>query len=146
MSVRRNYPRCVLRDSCGTAAVGAAGGWPDPGGRNLSTNLSGTVSAGYSADYGNKIDSSHGLSLGGNATASGYYYNPNFVSFNLSPYYGQSRANSNFQSISDSSGVNLSSSIFSGSHFPGSISYAKAYNSQGQFARSRAAELHHPRQ
>ena len=101
---------------------------------DLSSNLSGVVSAGYSADYGNQINSSHGLSVGGSATASGYYYNPNFISFNLSPYYDQSRANSNFQSISDSSGVNFSSSIFSGSHFPGSISYAKAYNSEGQFA------------
>lgn len=100
----------------------------------LSSNLSGVVSAGYSADYGNDINSSHSLGLAGNATASGYYYSPNFVSFNLSPYYGQSRANSNFQSISDSSGVNFSSSIFSNSHFPGSISYAKAYNSEGQFA------------
>jgi hypothetical protein len=100
----------------------------------LSTNLSGVISAGYSGDFGNEMQSSHGLNLGGNATASGYYYSPNFVSFNLSPYYGQSRANSNFQSISDSSGVNFSSSIFSGSHFPGSISYAKAYNSEGQFA------------
>ena len=100
----------------------------------LSSNLSGVVSAGYSADYGNEIQSSHGLNFGGNATASGYYYSPNFVSFNLSPYYGQSRANSDFQSISDSSGVNFSSSIFSGSHFPGAISYAKAYNSEGQFA------------
>jgi len=32
---------------------------PDPGGE-LSSNLSGMVSAGYSADYGNDIDSSHG--------------------------------------------------------------------------------------
>jgi hypothetical protein len=101
---------------------------------DLSSTLSGVVSAGYSADYGNDINSSHSLGLSGNATASGYYYSPNFVSFNLSPYYGQSRANSNFQSISDSSGVNFESSIFSGSHFPGSISYAKAYNSEGQFA------------
>jgi len=100
----------------------------------LSSNLNGTISAGYTADYGNDIQSSHGLSVGGSATASGYYYNPNFVSFNLSPYYGQSRANSNYQSISDSSGVNLASNIFSGSHFPGQVSYAAAYNSEGQFA------------
>ncbi len=99
-----------------------------------STNLSGVVGAGYSADYGNQIDSSHGLNLNGSATAAGYYYNPNFVSYNLSPYYGQSRANSDYQSISDASGVNLSSAIFSGSHFPGQISYAAAYNSEGQFA------------
>ncbi len=51
----------------------------------------------------------------------------------MSPYYGQSRANSNYQSIFDSSGVNASSSIFGGSHFPGSINYAKSYNSEGNF-------------
>ena len=101
---------------------------------DLSSDLSGTVSAGYSAVYGNDIDSSHGLNLGGSATASGYYYDPNFVSFNLSPYYGQSRANSNYQSITDSSGVNFATSIFSGSHFPGQVNYAAAYNSEGQFA------------
>ncbi|MFZ0313077.1 MAG: hypothetical protein WAL85_10265 [Candidatus Korobacteraceae bacterium] len=101
---------------------------------DLSSNLNGVIGAGYSADYGNQIDSSHGLNVNGSATAAGYYYNPNFVSFNLSPYYGQSRANSDYQSISDASGVNLSSAIFSGSHFPGQISYAAAYNSEGQFA------------
>ena len=129
--------RRIIRDAfCGIAGllfwVLPAAGQIQVG--ELSSNLSGVVSAGYSADYGNEIQSSHGVSVGGNATASGYYYSPNFVSFNLSPYYGQSRANSNFQSISDSSGVNFSSSIFNGSHFPGSISYAKAYNSEGQFA------------
>ncbi len=99
-----------------------------------STNLNGVIGAGYSADYGNIIDSSHGLNVNGSATAAGYYYSPNFVSYNFSPYYGQSRANSDYQSISDASGINLSSAIFSGSHFPGQISYATAYNSEGQFA------------
>jgi hypothetical protein len=46
----------------------------------------------------------------------------------------QSRDNSAYQSISDASGVNFSSNIFGGSHFPGSINYAKAYNSEGTFA------------
>ncbi len=74
------------------------------------------------------------MNVNGSATASGYYYNPNFVSYNISPYYGQSRANSDYQSISDSSGVTLASSIFSGSHFPGQVTYAAAYDSEGQFA------------
>jgi hypothetical protein len=100
----------------------------------FSTNLNGVIGAGYAADYGNDIDSSHGLNVNGSATASGYYYNPNFVSYNISPYYGQSRANSDYQSISDSSGVTLASSIFSGSHFPGQVTYAAAYDSEGQFA------------
>jgi hypothetical protein len=49
-------------------------------------------------------------------------------------YLNQSRANSDFQSISDASGINASSNIFGGSHFPGSISYSKAYNSEGNYA------------
>ena len=39
-----------------------------------------------------------------------------------------------FQSISDASGVNLSTSIFSGSKFPGSVTYSKAYDSEGNYA------------
>src|SRR5690348_12299552 len=96
-------------------------------------DMNGTVSAGYAASYGNEIGSSHSLNLGGSGTLSGSYYNPNFLSFNLSPYYNQSQANSNFQSITNSTGFNFSSAIFSGSHFPGGISYAKAFNSEGTY-------------
>lgn len=98
---------------------------------DLSMNLSGVVSGGYNGEYGNVIQSSHGLNAGGNGTLSGSYYDPNFLNFNFSPYYNQSRANSNFQSIFETSGFNLTSGIFSGSHFPGSINYAKAYSDQG---------------
>jgi hypothetical protein len=101
---------------------------------DASMNMNGTVSAGYSAAYGDQIASSHSLGFGGTGTLSGSYYSPGFLSFNFSPYYNQSRANSNFQSITESSGFNFNSGIFSGSHFPGSISYAKAYNSEGNFA------------
>lgn len=102
-------------------------------GSNLSMGLNGNVGGGYSADYANLFNSSHSISGSGNASLSGSYYNPNFLSFNVSPYYGQSRANSGSQSIFDSSGVNASASIFSGSHFPGSVNYAKSYNSEGNF-------------
>jgi hypothetical protein len=99
-----------------------------------SNNLSGTLSTGYNADYGNLIPSSHSLSFGGTGTLSGFYYNPNFLSYTISPYANQARDNSGFQSISDASGVNMSSSIFSGSRFPGSITYAKSYNSEGNYS------------
>lgn len=101
---------------------------------DFSMNLNGILSAGYNADYGNLINSSHSLGLGGAGTLSGFYYDPNFVSFNVSPYYNQSRSNSNYQSISNASGFNFSSGIFDGSHFPGSINYAKSYNSEGNYA------------
>ena len=99
-----------------------------------SSTLSGTISAGYTGDYGNLINSDHSLSFGGTGTFSGYYYNPNFISYTISPFMNQGRDNSSYQSISNASGVNFSSSIFGGSHFPGSVTYSKAYNSEGSFA------------
>lgn len=99
-----------------------------------SNNLSGTVSSGYTADYGNMTSSSHSWTVGGAATASGSFYNPNFLSYNANFYMNQSQANSNFQSISNASGINLSTNIFGGSHFPGSVSYTKGYNSQGNYS------------
>lgn len=108
---------------------------------DFSTDLNATLSAGYTGDYGNLTQSTHGWTLGGAGNFSGYYYNPNFVSFNVSPYLNQSRADSNYQSISDASGVNFSSSIFGGSHFPGSITYSKSYNSEGTYAIPGLANL-----
>ena len=78
--------------------------------------------------------SDHGWTLGGDANLSGSFYNPNFLSYNASVYLNQSRANSNYQSISDASGFDLTSNIFGGSRFPGSISYSKAFNSEGNYA------------
>ncbi len=100
----------------------------------VSSTISGVISAGYNGDYGNQINSDHSLSVGGSATLSGFFYNPNFLSFTVTPYMNQARDNSTYQSISDASGVNFTSNIFGGSHFPGSINYAKAYNSEGNFA------------
>ena len=100
----------------------------------LSTDLSGTISTGFTSNYGNMTSSSHNWSVGGATNFSGSFYNPNFLSFNASLYLNQSRANSNFQSISNASGVNLSTNIFSGSHFPGSVGYSKAYDSEGNYS------------
>src|ERR1700678_2679903 len=102
-------------------------------GDEVTLNANGTVSAGYNGVYGNDIESSHGLSIGGSAALSGFFYNPNFLSFNLNPYYNQSRSNSDSTSISDASGVALNTAIFSGSHTPGSINYAANFNSTGNY-------------
>jgi hypothetical protein len=99
-----------------------------------SMNLNGTLSGGYNGDFGNLIPSDHSMSFGGAGTLSGFYYDPNFLSYTISPYVNQARDNSSFQSISDASGVNINTSIFAGSKFPGSINYAKADNSEGNFA------------
>ena len=102
-------------------------------GDNISMNLNALASFGYTADYGNTLTSDHGLNFGGTANLNGSYYSPTFLNFLVTPYYNQSRANSASQSISDSSGVNASANLFSGSRFPGSVSYSKAYNSLGTF-------------
>ncbi|MGC9944997.1 MAG: hypothetical protein ABSF64_01255 [Bryobacteraceae bacterium] len=100
---------------------------------DLSADLTGTVSTGYTADYGNLTASDHGVTLGGAASLTGSYYNPGFFSFNIQPFYNQSRTNSDFQSITNSSGVNANASIFGGSNFPGSISYSNTLNGEGNF-------------
>ncbi len=103
-------------------------------GDNLNMNLSGIMTGGYNGVYGNQINASHGLNFGGNGTLSGSYYNPNFLSFNFSPYYDQSRENSEFRSLFNGGGFDFSSNIFGGSHFPGAFSYTRSWNSQGTFS------------
>ena len=112
-------------------------------GENTKLNAGGLVTFGYTGDYGNEIPSSHGLTWGLDGTVSGYYYNPNFISFHATPYYNQSRANSSYQSLTGASGINASANFFTGSHFPGSVNYHYDRNSSGTFRHCRTAQLHH---
>jgi hypothetical protein len=99
----------------------------------LSTNLNGVVGVGYNDVWGTDISSSHSVNFNGNGTLSGFYYNPNFVNFNFSPYYNQSSQNSESRSLFNSTGFEFNSGIFGGSHFPGSVSFAKSWDSEGNF-------------
>ncbi len=99
----------------------------------LDVAASGTISGGYSGAYGDAVQSSHGLSYGGTGAITGSFYNPNFLSFHINPYVNQSRSNSDSQSITDASGVDAGASIFSGSPFPGYVSYTKTINSTGNY-------------
>ena len=102
-------------------------------GDDISLTANGSISAGYNGSYGNQIESDHGLGFGGAGALNGYFYNPNFLSFNINPYFNQSRSNSDIGSISNASGVALNTSIFGGSHFPGSVNYAANFNSTGNY-------------
>jgi hypothetical protein len=102
-------------------------------GDNLQMKAGGLLTVGYQGDYGDDIQSSHGLNFGLNGNVSGSYYNPNFLSFDFTPYYNQSQANSNFQSLTGASGFTGTANLFTGSHFPGSVSYRDDYNSTGTF-------------
>lgn len=102
-------------------------------GDDLRMNMGGQLTAGYSAIYGDQIPSSHGLNFGASAELSGSYYDPNFINFTITPYYNQSRANSSFQSLTDSTGIDTNFNFFSGSRFPGYASYHYARDSTGVF-------------
>ena len=108
---------------------------------DASMHLTGILSGGYSADYSNIANSDHNNIGAGVADLSGSYYNPNFLGFNIAPFYNQSRLNSEFQSITAASGVNASAGIFGGSNFPGTISYSKVYNSTGNYGIPQLANF-----
>ena len=103
-------------------------------GDDVLVNLNGSLGAGYSASYGDGFPSGHGFTFSGNADLSGSFYDPKFLSFHINPYANQSRENSNFQSITTTSGLNAGASIFSGSHFPGWVNFSQAFNGTGNYA------------
>jgi len=103
-------------------------------GDNLKMNLNGNLGFGYSGEFGDSsIQSSHGQGVNGDANLTGYYFHPNFLSFEFRPYYERSQLNSDSQTITTGSGLGASVALFSGSHFPFSASYGKAFSSSDEF-------------
>src|SRR5208283_715294 len=110
-------------------------------GDNTSLRLNGNVQVGYSGDYSNQAPSDHSLTPGGNADLSGFYYNPNFLSFDAQTYYNQSRLNSTEQSVFQTTGLAGNANLFGGSHYAGSIGYTKTFNSEGGYTLPGAGSL-----
>jgi hypothetical protein len=102
-------------------------------GKNTSMSLTGDVGFGYNGEYGDVVGSNHGTLLSGDAALQGYYYNPRFLNYFVDPIYNRSQANSGEGSLTDASSVNAGVNLFSGSHFPGSISFGEAYNTSGSY-------------
>lgn len=101
---------------------------------DLRVSMNGVVAPGYSATTSNQPGAStHNWVFGGDSTLSGSYHSPSFFAFNAGLYLNQSRANSNYQSISNSSGVDVSATIFAGSEFPGNAGFSFDYNSDGNY-------------
>jgi hypothetical protein len=100
---------------------------------NLHAGANGELTTGYTGAFGNLQNSDHSWGVGGNGTINGYYYNPNFLSFSVIPYYDRSQNNSDSQSITDSSGYIGNLNIFNGSHFPGYVSFNQQWNNSGTF-------------
>jgi len=102
-------------------------------GDDVNLRAGGDLSVGYSGTTGNLSGSSHALDLGGHGWMHGFYYKPQFISFDFQPYYRRSQSDSIYQTITNGSGFTANTSIFSGSRFPGYISYGRTYDSTGQF-------------
>ncbi len=102
-------------------------------GSNTSVTMSGDLGFGYNGEYGNQIGSSHGLELNGDGVMQGYYYSPKFLNFFVDPVYNRSQANSGQGSLTDATSINAGANLFSGSHFPGSISFGQSFNSSGNY-------------
>jgi hypothetical protein len=108
---------------------------------NLRMTANGSLDGGYNAASGDQTASNHGFQYGGNASIDGFYYNPRFFSFDVRPYYDQSRANSEQDSIFDSSGVSATAQIFAGSHFPGTIGVSEFGNKSATFGMANGPNV-----
>jgi hypothetical protein len=102
-------------------------------GDDVSMTMNGTIGTGYTADYGNTQLSDHSLGVNGDANITGSFYNPNFLNFYVRPVYNRSQENSGSGSLTDSSSISAGAGIFSGTHFPGSVSFGKNYDSTGNY-------------
>lgn len=102
-------------------------------GDDLSMSLNGTVGTGYNGSYGNTQLSDHSSAVNGDANLTGFFYNPNFLNFYVRPIYNRAQDNSGAQSLTNTTNISTGAGIFTGSHFPGSITYGKSFNSTGMF-------------
>ncbi len=101
---------------------------------DLHATANGQLTSLYDANFGNLAGTDeHSLGLAGRGIITGDYYNPNFLSFTVLPYYGRSQDNSDMQSITDASGYAGTLNIFKGSHFPGVVTFEQTWNSTGTF-------------
>ena len=112
----------------------SAPAWPQEQLGDLAFNLAGNISGGYSGSTTNEGPASNGATFGGTADLNGYFHSPQFLSFGITPFYDQSRNNSNYQSITNSSGVIANSTFFGGSKYPGYFNYSDLYNGEGNYS------------
>lgn len=101
-------------------------------GENLKMHLNGSAGFGYGGGFGDPGGSSHSTTVLGNANFTGSYFNPNFLSFDIQPYYNRSQGSSETQSLFSGNGVTGTVRLFNGSRFPGSISFNRDVNSTAE--------------
>jgi hypothetical protein len=142
MSAARHATRQVLKVGFVALWMFVAGGRAQVAvGDEVKMSLNGNLGIGYSGNFGNAGTSGHGLFGTGMGLLSGSYYNPNFLSFNVRPFYNRNQDNGAYTSILSETGVDASTTIFGGSHFPGSMSYTKSFAKGSQYGLPGTASL-----
>ncbi len=96
-------------------------------------HLSASASAGYDGQYSSDQSSTHDLGLGGSLSTGGYYYNPNFLSFNASTYYNRAESNADSTNLLTAKGYSFSSHIFGGSSTPGNVMLGQSWGNSGTY-------------
>jgi hypothetical protein len=114
------------------ACLASANGQVTVGDR-FNMTMNGSVGAVYEGSFGDHIGSSHDMGIAANGVLDGYYFHPQFLSFQVRPYYDRAESNSESQTITRGSGVDSSLNLFGGSHFPGSITYGRDFSSNREF-------------
>jgi hypothetical protein len=103
-------------------------------GDNAKMTLSGNLGFGYTGVFGDSgVSSAHSVGFQSDANLTGYYFNPNFISFNFRPYFDRQQLNSESQIVTRATGLGGEIGVFGGSRFPGSISYSKDFSNNSQF-------------
>ena len=101
-------------------------------GEDWKFNLNGNLGYSYNGSIDNGV-SGHSMGFTGDATFKGSFYNPNFLNFTVQPYYGRQQSNNLFGSLTNGAGVTGTVNLFSGSRFPGSVSYGRGQNTSSEF-------------
>ena len=135
-TLQRLCGACLLVVLLGTLAQAQLGVGDD-----VKMTLNGFLGFGYSGDYGDNANTGHGLFGSGSGQLSGYYYNPNFLSFDVRPFYNRNQDNASFGSVLNETGVDATANLFSGSHFPGAVSFSKAFTNGSQYGIPGSAGL-----
>ncbi len=95
------------------------------------TQLSADASVGYVASTAQ--GGLNNINFGLSADLNGYYYHPNFLQFEFSPYYNQGREYSAADFISGDKGFSTALHLFSGGNIPFYLQYSRSFTHSGLF-------------
>jgi hypothetical protein len=95
-------------------------------GDDLRMNLNGNLGFTYAGGINQGL-SDHSMGFSGNGNLTGSYYNPNFLNFNVDPFY-RADSSSVFGNPRRYDGRDVECMNLFSSHFPGSVSYNRLFN------------------